>query len=769
MTENNTPAFQFSDQRVKGRTASDVIVENLKEYSADIVLTKYPNPIDGLKQIHRRILYCIGASTEKDAVTALIGDASKLHQGGDASIYDALIRMAQRFSIGEPLVHIPGNYGEYFNPNSAGAPRYLEIQSSEFARDIFFNGVYKDSIPMTESKDFRRKEPMYYIPRIPTALLLNNLSVGYGFKAELPQLNLANLCDIVMRFAELRGTGIKQYPAYKDVAELMLPDFPINGYIRNKKSLLESYSRGEFEVPIALDGILELVPNGIHIHNLPFGVKPVRIFRDLITKLTKDKSFWMSSILKDINNYSGDNDSQCDLNFTFKNSVSVFSILNEFKKIVNLSDTYNPTYYFVQNKRLCHFDPFSLMDLWYQERMKSIVSGIKGRQNELIMKLQRLSAYQVFAEHADPIIKIIKSSENEDIAVRALADKFKNLTRMQARILANTKISALTRHSKEDILRQITQTNQDLVETRDNYGKVHETIFNDANFIKKKYGRARTTRFVEDFIGYVHIDQAGIIQFVDERDMFDIVQRFSNAKSIRIHLYRRDCPSAIPVLNGRVLYEGTTLPREFQCTRMIDVPVGATCTLVIGSGSACVVDGISLARQDDLLVLPMTKSFYGITRKGDITLEDTQSLVQRKRVTQGAKSELIYAIPYGKREVIVAHMNNKEPNVVRMDLVLPSPSTQEYGRLKTVVTGNTEILAVFSKKTAVQYLSLPSRCMERNATRFMRLCNISALFDKTNHIQIDVGKTKSSAYAEYFKKHKELPNTLQLTVPKTTR
>lgn len=752
-------------QKTKDYTAAELLTESLMSYSGDVVSTKYSNPIDGLKCVTRRILFCLGTQKDKDSMTALIGDASKLHQGGDASIYSAMIRLAQPFSIGRPLIYLPGNFGDYTKPDSAGHPRYLEVASSEFSRDLFFNGVYAKSLPMTYSKDFRRMEPQYFIPRLPTALLMNSLTIGYGFKSTTPQLNFGNLCSIVMAFAECRNNTPSIFPPYKDIAEYMLPDYPTHNFIRNKQELLDSYNCGKFEHPIELDGVLELSNYSCRLKNTPFGTIPGNVIENLLDILQKQKNHWLLTLLKDINNYGG-TDLSSDFLMEFKNTTKIFTILEPLKKLLQVTDTIHPMYYFVRNNKIAHLGPYELVDAWYSERTRSIMAGIKGKQADLQMELQKLRAHYIVCDYPDKVVAIVRNAVDEDSCVRDLANEFSELTRMQSRILANAKISTLTKQSKSNLSIAIEKVLTELEEVKNGYGKLHENIYNDAQFLQKKYAEPRKTLFTSDFIGYVHIDRQGIIQFKDESDLLDILRNFRLSKYLDIQFYQKEYPFKYPLLNNRFCtYKQTGLPREFPCTKMILSPVEQPHTLVLIDGTVAVLDGMKTGKDESITTIPVGPRFYGINKNGEVIRASVNDYSSRKSISKGAQSDLIYALPSSCKDMVVVHMNTSAPNEIRFDRIL---SNKEYlGRLMTTPSGETRILAVVSANTKMCYIGLDPACLNKISTNILRIENIKTLFGKANTSLLELSKVKSSEYGKYFQKHKELAQIADFKLPKS--
>jgi DNA gyrase/topoisomerase IV subunit A len=716
----------------KEYTVSEMLVECLNTYSTDIVITKYPHPIDGLKKIHRRIIYCLGTQINKDAMTALIGDASKLHQGGDSSIYSAIIRLSQPFSVGEPLVHCFGNYGNYSKPSSAGHARYLELASSEFTRDIFFNNVHHKSIPMTYSKDFRRMEPLYFIPRVPMALYLNNITIGYGYKSVTPQLSFSNVCDMVMMYAseygKLSSTGM--------LAQYMMPDYPSYQYLINYPELYEAYTHGDYEVPIQLGGIIELGPKTIKIKSLPFGVIPNTVFTNVIEKLQKDKNFWLHGILKDINDYGGGDD-YCELVLEFKNHVDIWKYLDNIKRLFSIEDTVYPIYNFAYNNKITHLNPIQLLELWYDSRYKSITASIKSRQTELQLELLKLSAYLVVCEHTDKVVSIIRSAQNEDECIRILANEFTDLTRMQSRVLANAKLSTLTKNSKNKLLLDIEKVETELIEVSNRYKHIHETIYNDAQFLKKKYNTEHKTIPMVYTIGCIHIDNKGVIQYFDIDELMTLLQKFKNSEIVIYHnnvFY----PHILSYIGNKLLpYNTQSRPKEYVATHLLKSPLKDP---YIG---LFIDDGFSITHLVKFLdmqytMMPITEQFYGITLSGDIEKTSISQHSFRKSISKGARTNYIGVIPDTCQDAVVIYMNTTQKNEIRLSRVLYNENT--FGRLANIPNNDTVIVDVIPYTSKDVFITLPKNCIEFIAYKHIHIQDVAMLMKKDTLVVLDLNK-----------------------------
>ena len=263
----------------------------LLTYGEDILKTKFPHYIDGLKDVSRRILWFTRDQRDTRSFIRVMGDIVENHVAGDTSVYGAIIRLGQPFMVGHPLVHIEGKYGSYHSPHDSAAPRYLNMAISEFARDLFFNGIHPRTIPMVPTKNFEAMEPKYLIPKLPTALLLGNLTVGFGFKSTTPMIDFEDVCSLVMVFAEYYATHPTGLPKPSATASLLVPTFPINNIIKNRPALIKAYQHDEYNHEVLMEGWVDLTGNSITLRAVPYGVDFGTVTQDL-RETMKNKKHW---------------------------------------------------------------------------------------------------------------------------------------------------------------------------------------------------------------------------------------------------------------------------------------------------------------------------------------------------------------------------------------------------------------------------------------------------------------------------------------------
>ena len=725
---------------VQENDATTEIRSSLLTYGSDVLRTKFPSYVDGLKDITRRIVWFSRDKRELQGLGKAMGEVCEYHVSGDSSVYEAFVRLAQPFMMGHPLITMQGNIGNHYNPNGASQVRYLEAQLSEFARDVFISGTHPRTIPMVVTKTFGEMEPRYLIPKLPTALFFGNLTVGFGFKSHYPMLDFANVCDAVMHFSEFYQKGGVGIPNYRNLAKYLTPVFPIPTTVRNRPELITKYAVGEFSEPLEVEGIVDVSGNAIILRSVPYGVdfsKIVKTIRDLMC----DKKHWLWNYLVTVNDYSTD---VAEFSMELKRGVNPYMVLDLLRPLMKFNDRWHPIYSYMKDDRAVTLNPVTLIYLWYQERAICIAGGLKYRQADLIQSKMMLEAMLVICEHANEVIELIRESEDEADAIERLFKRFENLTWKQAKIIAQQRISTLAKANRNQISMNLEKTMQDIDSTIASFSKIHETIHSDASFLKKKYGSVAVTRFAENYLGYVQFGSFGITHFFTEDEMYDILNTKGWPGSIQrtIHFYDSKTPIRYLVKSGK--FVPMLIPsREITCEGVVCYPSErADLTLAIDpSGYTVITDRVIDGVNGDYTICPITKNFIGIHRNGTVKAVNVADFSNRKTVCRGAKSDLIYGLPEKVKDAVIFHMNTSETNVLRVDRIV---SGETFENCKTVPIGKTVILSIVPVKTENLYLNIPDSCRKNVAIEHIKIPSVSRLLSKGQlHLFLNIGKTNT--------------------------
>ena len=744
----------------KNKNSTQELIEDSITYGSSVIADKFPNIIDGLKAIQRRIVWFCRKLERPAGLTKLLGVVGEAHTGGESSIEDATIRMSQDFKVGNPLVRIDGKNGEHYDPGSAAGSRYLKAINSDFATDVFLKGVNSRTLPMTATKDFLTVEPVHLIPRLPTALILGNTTIGYGFKSKVPMIQFEDVCDMVIHYATMRRTNRLYIPHPKEYVKYMIPSFPVRNLIKNREALEEAYANEDYTVPIEMDGCVEITGNDITLKAVPyefdFGVVTSNFRNILATKSGSDKNrskakYYLSYIAT-ANQLSAD---EAEYLFPVKSGRNPFEAWEAIKTELCFSSSFHPIYNYSIDGKAITVNPLKLLEVWYSNRRASIIGDLNYKRSELLHEELKLRAILLVCDEVDKVIQTIRSSSTTEEATEKLYRAFrdKKITYKQAEIIVGQPLATLARANKTAILNKLEQNKLNQSNNLKQLDRIDDMIIDDVSYLKKKYKTSRITRYSDEFKGYVQYGNLGIINFFDERDMLNLLKTKWSCRKF-IHFYDSKDPRRYIVKNNRM--EPMINPsREIWCQDVLCYPnTKEELTLCINKTdkSTSIVEKSVEGIFKDWVICPITRTFYAIHRNGAITEETVSNFTVRKNVSKGARTDLVYALPNKVENVIVFHMVASAPNIVRVDRILKKDS---LGKLIMTPGNNWHVLAICPMNKKDIYLNIPDDCTKNISIQHLKICNIGKLFnDNDDHHLIDVNK--ASALGKKLKRHDQV-------------
>lgn len=737
----------------RDRTGTQAIENGLSTYSTDVVMNKFPNFIDGLKTIHRRILWFAKDYQQTIPLSQMLGGIMSVHTSGDQTIVESIIKMSQNFVMDTPFIRIRGKNGMYYDPNGFAAFRYLDAAISEFGYDLFFKGIELKTLPFENSKDFSRMEPRYLIPRLPAALLTSNLTIGIGFKSTTPMLSVGSVCDLVQKYSEQMIAHGMDNAAPEVYGKYLVPEFPIKQLIRNKEELIEEYSKGNFNCPIMLDGFVELAGDNITLRSVAWQKSFDTAVNALRNRL-KDRTSKGKELLNYIKTAQSLSADEAEYAIPLVKGRNPFDVLDRIRSLITLRSAMHPAWYFSGNdKKLCEYTPLTILRRWYSERQLSITGALKYKLERLVNEIRATEAILLICDHKQDVIDIMSNANDTNETVAHLKQRFaqEKLTNYQANIIADQKLKVLQKVSKDELQAKLEKAIQEKEEVMTSFGKVNELIYNDVQILKKKYAKPSPTRYSSEFKGYIKYGNLGIIHFYDEDDMYDLLLSKGWGGNVKkeIHLYGSKSDRRYILLGGKIIpmeYPG----REVTCEDVICYPNrGYDLSLAVSkNGNTSVIERNVLDAHEGWKVFPISKKFYAIHRSGKISEEDYTDFTIRKTVSHGGKTDIIYALPNSAADLVVLHMNPEEVNIIRIDKIL---SAGKIGRMITVPVGNTQILGVFNIKSKEIYLNIPNDCTRAINIDHLVIKNIKNLLTSKDNLRFDLNK--SSELSKYFKRH----------------
>ena len=496
--------FSLNNNRVVHRDIEKEMRESFLAYSMSVIVSRaLPDVRDGLKPVHRRILYTMyenGLTPDKeyrkcaDTVGTVLG---RYHPHGDASVYDAMVRLAQDFSMRYPLVDGHGNFGS-LDGDPPAAYRYTEARMDKMALDMLTD-INKDTIDYMSNYDDRLKEPVVLPSRFPNLLVNGSVGIAVGMATNIPPHNLTETIDAVQ-------TLIKNPDCTLD--ELMQhikgPDFPTGGIIMGRAGIRAAYATGRGRITLRGRAKIEDIKNRtcIIIEEIPYMVNKKRLIEN-IADLAKDKRIDGIHTIRD----ESDKDHDVRIVIELKKDAIAQVVLNHLYQYTQLQDTVG-----VIMLALVKGEPKILsLKQMLTEYIDFQVEVIRRRTKFDLDKAQArahiLEGMVIAAENIEEVIQICRTSENITEIKQRLMARF-SLTEIQADAIAQMRMYQLSNMERKKIDDELTELNakiKDLTEILASHERVLEIICNELEEIKRKYGDERRTS-IENVSGEVDVE-----------------------------------------------------------------------------------------------------------------------------------------------------------------------------------------------------------------------------------------------------------------------
>ena len=474
------------------------------DYSMSVIVSRaLPDVRDGLKPVHRRILYTMyenGLSPEKayrkcaDTVGAVLG---RYHPHGDASVYDALVRLAQDFSMRYPLVDGHGNFGSV-DGDPPAAYRYTEAKMSRIST-VMLTDIDKDTIDYGSNYDDRLKEPLVLPSRFPNILVNGSTGIAVGMATNIPPHNLGEVIDAVVMLLDKPDATLEDIMAY-----IPGPDFPTGGIIMGRSGIRAAYGTGRGKITLRGRAEIQEHKNGrekIVITEIPYMVNKARLIEN-IADLVKDKRITDISDIRDESDREG-----MRIVVELKRDANAQVVLNQLYNYTQLQDTVGVIMLALHNGRPQVMTLPQILRYYidFQEEVltrRTRYDLRKAREREHILEGMKL-----VVDHTDEVIHIIRHSEDQNDAKKNLSERFGVTDEQAAAIVAMRlgQLSGMERIKIEEELAQILEKVADLEDILQRPERLRSILKGEILEIRQKYADPRRTE-IQTVTGEVDIE-----------------------------------------------------------------------------------------------------------------------------------------------------------------------------------------------------------------------------------------------------------------------
>ncbi len=467
------------------------------DYSMSVIVGRaLPDARDGLKPVHRRILFAMNelnlshrAPYKKSA--RIVGDViGKYHPHGDNSVYDALVRMAQDFSLRAPLIDGQGNFGSVDGDNAA-AMRYTEARMTKIAEELL-RDIDKDTVDYIPNYDDSMSEPDVFPSRVPNLLLNGSSGIAVGMATNIPPHRMDELMEALLHILDNPSCADEEL-----LAIIKGPDFPTGGIIFGKKGITDAYTTGRGRIKVRAKTHIEENKNRevVVIDELPYQVNKSRLIEN-IAHLVRDKQIEGISEIRDESDREG-----MRVVIELKRDAMSDIILNNLFKQTQMQVTFGIIMLAIANKEPKVFKLRELLDLFLRHRKTVIIRRTIFELEKAKARAHILEGLKIAVDNIDEVIRIIRESEDTETAKIALMQSF-SLSEIQSHAILEMKLRRLTGLEVEKIENELKELYA-LIEYLESILKSEEVlngiIADELKEIAENFKSERRTEIVDDY------------------------------------------------------------------------------------------------------------------------------------------------------------------------------------------------------------------------------------------------------------------------------
>jgi len=509
----------------------DEMKKSYLEYSMSVIVGRaLPDIRDGLKPVHRRVLYAMhdlknffNRPYKKSA--RVVGDViGKYHPHGDTAVYDTIVRMAQQFSLRYPLVDGQGNFGSV-DGDPPAAMRYTEVRMARVAQD-FLSDIEKETVDFVPTYDGSLLEPVVLPTRIPNLLVNGSAGIAVGMATNIPPHNLSEICLAVERVIDNPDIGLREL-----IQVVPGPDFPTAGFICGKKGIREAYESGRGIIKMRARAFVEKVGHNrerIVISEIPYQVNKGKLLEKLAEHVREKKIEGIAEI-RDESDRDG-----MRIVIEVKRDAVALIILNRLYKFTQLETSFGIIFLAIVGGRPQVLSLKEIIEHFIQYRREIVIRRTIFDLKKAEARAHILEGLKKALEFLDDVIELIRSSSDAKEAKTRLTFEY-SFSEIQAQAILDMRLQRLTGLEREKINAEYQDLIKDIARFKEilgNPGMVLQIIKEEIREVRELYGDERRTEILDD------VDDIDMEDLIAEEDMAVTISHNGYIKRNPISLYR---------------------------------------------------------------------------------------------------------------------------------------------------------------------------------------------------------------------------------------
>ena len=546
-------------ERILPRTLEEEMRESFLDYSMSVIVQRaLPDVRDGLKPVHRRILYAMhemGLNPDRPykKSATVVGDVlGKFHPHGDSAVYDALVRMVQEFSLRNPLVDGQGNFGS-IDGDPAAAYRYTEARLSAISLELL-DEIEKQTVDFHPNFDDQRLEPSVLPSRFPNLLVNGSSGIAVGMSTNVPPHNLAEI-----------AAGVRQLVVDPDctVDDLMRhipgPDFPTAGFVVGREGIEQMYREGRGRIIMRARVVKESLRGGkeqLVVTELPYAVNKAKVIQQIAGLAKKGK-------VEDVSDIRDETDRDgIRLVIELKRGANAGSTLQKILRGTSLQMTFGAHLLALDRGVPKEFDLKQILERFRDHRLDVIRRRSRHDLEKAEAERHIVQGLLAALDHIDEVIKIIRASRDRSEASERLQDRF-GLSEVQADAILNMRLARLTALERTQLEHRLAELEARITELRailESEERQLEIMLEELGEVVQKYGDERRTVLLDD--DEAEVETPELERQIADEDVVITLSHEGFVKRIPMHLYRRRV-GAGKALAGMERYEDDYLEQLF--------------------------------------------------------------------------------------------------------------------------------------------------------------------------------------------------------------